>query len=185
MPELFAPLLFLHVLGAIVALGPAFVFPVIAAMGAREPQHANFATRITQALDERVVLPVVLFTAITGVGLIWVLRLPVLDPAYRWLQLAIVLYAATFAFSWLVQRPAVMRLVRASADPQPALSARLVVAGAAVAAAVPSAPLQPAAGGPPPAVGRAAAEVGRNGMVLTLLSLAQILLMVVKPSLGA
>ena len=43
---LFPWLLFLHVLGAIVAFGPTFAFSFIGAMGGAEPQHANFATRV-------------------------------------------------------------------------------------------------------------------------------------------
>ena len=49
--------LFLHILGAIVAFGPTFTFPIIGAMGGREPMHANFATRISYRISERVVLP--------------------------------------------------------------------------------------------------------------------------------
>ena len=44
---LFPYLLFLHVLGAIVAFGPTFAFPFIGALGGAEPQHANFATRVS------------------------------------------------------------------------------------------------------------------------------------------
>ena len=39
--------LFLHVLGAIVAFGPTFAFSFIGASGGAEPQHANFATRVS------------------------------------------------------------------------------------------------------------------------------------------
>ena len=34
--------LFLHVIGAIIAFGPVFSFPLIGAAGGREPMHANF-----------------------------------------------------------------------------------------------------------------------------------------------
>ena len=50
---LFPCVLFLHVLGAIIAFGPTFAFPIIGAMGGAEPQHANFATRVTARISER------------------------------------------------------------------------------------------------------------------------------------
>ncbi len=50
---LFPWLLFLHVLGAIIAFGPTFAFPIIGAMGGKEPQHANFATRAAHLVGQR------------------------------------------------------------------------------------------------------------------------------------
>jgi hypothetical protein len=170
MPELFVPLLFLHVLGTIVALGPAFAFPLIGSMAGREPQYGNFATRVMHLIDDRVVLPVILSTAVTGIGLIWCVDLQWLDPGYRWLQLSIVVYVVALGFSWFVQRPTVLRVI-----------------------AMTSRPDEPDAGqtasGPGPVAMRAGlatatAQVGRNGFVLTMLSLALVFLMVVKPQLG-
>ena len=68
--SLFPWLLFLHVLGAIVAFGPTFTFPIIGAMGGKEPQHANFATRVSSAISGQRVIPLAIFQGITGVGLI-------------------------------------------------------------------------------------------------------------------
>lgn len=172
MPELFAPLLFLHVLTAILALGPAFAFPLIGAMGGREPAHGNFATRVTHVLDDRMVRPFILLTAATGVGMIWARSLPVLDPAYRWLVLSIVLYAVALVFSLLIQRPTVLRVIELTGgSPAPR----------------PDTPVRdgerPA--GPPPELAALVGRTRRNGMVLTALSIALVLLMVVKPSLGA
>ncbi|HEX5827636.1 MAG TPA: DUF2269 family protein [Candidatus Limnocylindrales bacterium] len=164
MPELFAPILFLHVLGAIVALGPSFAFPMIGAMGGREPRHANFATRLTHLLSTRLVDPLILSTAVTGVGLIRARSIPVLAQSYRWLLLSIAVYVAAFAFSWFVQRPTILRVIELTAEPRPA-----------PALASPS--------GPPPELMRAVARSRRNGLVLALLSLALVFLMVVKPSL--
>jgi uncharacterized membrane protein len=171
MPELFAPLLFLHVLGAIVALGPGFAFPLIGAMGGREPQHANFATRLTHRLGDRLVEPFILSTALTGAGLIWARSIPVLSPAYRWLLLSIVIYAVALAFSWFVQRPSTLRVIELSGGfPRPG--------------AEPAPDVARPAGGPSPELVAAISRSRRNGMVLTLLGLALVLLMVVKPALG-
>ena len=38
-------LLFLHVMGAILAFGPTFAYSIMGAMAGREPQHANFSAR--------------------------------------------------------------------------------------------------------------------------------------------
>ena len=70
---LFPFFLFLHVLGAIVAFGPTFAFSIIGAMGGKEPQHANFATRVSATISR----PDGLSRSgssrvITGVLLIWI-----------------------------------------------------------------------------------------------------------------
>ncbi len=172
MTGLFYPVLFLHVLGAIVALGPALAFPVIGGMAGREPMHGNFATRVTHVLDSRVVLPFFLVTGLTGIALIWIRAIPLFEPAYRWLLLSIVLYGAALAFSWFVQRPTVLRVI--------ALTGGFPGAGAS-----PAAPQGPVgAGGPPPGLMAATVQTRRNGMILTLLSIAVVFLMVLKPSLS-
>ena len=51
--DLFPYLLFLHVLGAVVAFGPTFAFRFIGGMGGKEPQHSNFATRVSETIAMR------------------------------------------------------------------------------------------------------------------------------------
>lgn len=171
MSELFPILLFLHILGAIVALGPALAFPVIGAAAGREPVHGNFATRLMHVLDDRVVLPFILSTAVTGAGLIWAYNLPLLEPTYRWLLVSLAVYAVALGFSCLVQRPAVLRVI--------ALTGGFPGAGAPVPATT-----SQLVGGPPPELAAATARSRRNGMVLAALSVAITFLMVVKPSLA-
>lgn len=174
MSELYPILVFLHVLGAIVALGPALAFPVIGAMGGREPGHANFATRVTHALDDRVVLPLILVTGLTGAGMILARNLPLFTDAYRWLLLSIGLYLVALVVSLFVQRPTVLRVIALSGGfPRS-------TATAPGPDAVPGRP----AGGPPPELLAAIGRSKRNGIVLTLLSVAIVFLMVVKPTLG-
>lgn len=156
MPGVYPLLVFLHVLGAIVALGPAFAFPIMGSMAAREPAHANFATRLNHLIEDRIVAPVVLLTGVTGVGLIWYRSIPVFDAAYRWLLVSIVVYVAALAFSLLVQRPTVMRVIALTGGSQ----------------------------GPGSELAATVGRVSRNGMILTVLTLAIVYLMVVKPSLG-
>jgi uncharacterized membrane protein len=156
MSEVYPLLVFLHVLGAIVAVGPAFAFPLFGSMAAREPLHANFASRLNQLIEDRIVAPIVLLTGVTGVALIWYRGIPLLDSAYRWLLVSIVVYAAALVVSLFVQRPTLLRVIELSAGPQ----------------------------APGPELAATVGRVGRNGKILTVLTLAIVFLMVVKPSFG-
>jgi uncharacterized membrane protein len=155
---LFPWLLFLHVLGAIVAFGPSFAFPIIGAMGGGEPQHGNFATRVSHAISSRLVYPIGITLPITGAGMILVRGI---DPSARpnwWLGIAIVLYIIAYGFSFFVQRGLVNRVIEITSTPPP-----------------------PGASGPPPELPPLVKRIQRGGMILTVLLIAIIFLMVVKP----
>jgi hypothetical protein len=156
--DLFPYLLFLHVLGAIVAFGPTFAFPFIGASGGREPQHANFATRVSHLLAERLVYPIGITLPITGAAMMLVRGI---DPSARanwWLGLAIVLYAIAYGYSFFVQNRMVKQVI-----------------------ALTSAPPPPGASGPPPELASLVKRIGRGGMVLSVLLVTIVFLMVVKP----
>lgn len=158
MDWLFPWLLFLHVLGAIVAFGPSFAFPIIGAMGGGEPQHGNFATRVSHAISSRLVYPIGITLPITGAGMILVRGI---DPSARpnwWLGIAIVLYIIAYGFSFFVQRGLVDRVIEITSTPPP-----------------------PGASGPPPELPPLVKRIQRGGMILTVLLIAIIFLMVVKP----
>lgn len=158
MDWLFPWLLFLHVLGAIVAFGPSFAFPIIGAMGGGEPQHGNFATRVSHAIGSRLVYPIGITLPITGAGMILVRGI---DPSARpnwWLGIAIVLYIIAYGFSFFVQRGLVDRVIEITSTPPP-----------------------PGASGPPPELPPLVKRIQRGGMILTVLLIAIIFLMVVKP----
>jgi hypothetical protein len=161
MAWLFPWLLLLHVLGAIVAFGPTFSYPLIGTLGAREPQFANFATRITHAISDRVVIPVALTMPITGIAMVLVGGLDLTSSAFRWLDVAILIYIVVFAYAVLVQRPAVERVIELTSTPPP-----------------------PGAGGPPPELMAAVGRVQRGGMALALGIVLIVFLMVVKPGLA-
>jgi predicted integral membrane protein DUF2269 len=153
--------LFLHVLAAIVAFGPVLSFPLIGAMGGREPQHANFATRLALTLTDRVAIPVGLSMPVTGAAIIVVAGINLSAPAYRWLGAAILIYAVILAYAIFVQRGAVRRVVELTATPPP-----------------------PGAAGPPPQLAAAVRRVRLGGMGLSLGIVVILFLMVVKPSFG-
>jgi uncharacterized membrane protein len=157
--SLFAILLFLHVLGAIIAFGPGFAAMIAGPMVAKEPQHANFFARTQLATGKKLVTPVALSMAVTGIAMILVTPggYGGLIGGRQWLAVAIVLYviAIVFAFAW--QTPNGRKLVELTSTP-------------------------PAPGsGPNPEIPGTAAKVRTGGMVLTLLVVAIVFLMVVKP----
>lgn len=155
---LFPWLLFLHVLGAIVAFGPTFAFPLIGSMAGGEPPHANFATRVSLLIADRLVYPIGITLPITGAAMILVRGIDLSARANWWLGLAIVLYVIAYGYSFFYQRKLIDQVV-----------------------AMTSAPPPPGASGPPPGLQAVTKRIGRGGMVMTVLLVIIILLMVVKP----
>ena len=157
---LFPWLLFLHVLGAIVAFGPTFAFSIVGAMGGAEPQHANFATRVSQAMTTKRVLPIGFTLPITGLAIIAVRMINPFDRPNWWLALAIVLYLVAYGYGFFVQRRLVERVVEITSAPPPA-----------------------GASGPPPELRGLVGRIQRGGMGMGLLIVVIVFLMVVKPQI--
>jgi hypothetical protein len=161
--DLYHLFLFLHIGGAIVAFGPSFTFPIIGAMGGREPQHAGFAARLTYRLAEGVTLPGAIFVGLMGIALIFT------SPAKwsvttLWLGLSIVLFVIALAISVFVSRPTAHAIVEATKNPPP-----------------PPAPGAPPPSGPPPHIAALVKRAQQAGMALTVLLVAITVLMVFKP----
>lgn len=164
MEWLFPWLLFLHVLGAIVAFGPTFAFSFIGGMGGREREHANFATRVTETITRRIVLPVALTLPVTGAGMILVGGLDLSSREFWWLGIAIALYVVALAIGVLNNLPAAKRIIDLTSPPPAASSA------------------PPAASsGPPAELPGLIRRVQRGGMINAALIVTIVLLMVVKP----
>ena len=150
-------LLYLHIIGAVVAFGPGFSAMVTGPMVAKEPQHANFFARTQLAVSLRLVTPASLSMAVTGILIIAVQGWTNLTGGRWWLTVSIVLYIIAVGFSVLVQAPAGRRLVELTSSP-------------------------PAPGTPPdPALPATAARLRYGGMFLSLLVLVIALFMVTKP----
>jgi uncharacterized membrane protein len=154
---MFQLFLFLHVMGAIIAFGPTFAFPIIGAMGGKEPQHANFATRVTETIVEQRVVPLAIFQGITGVALILVTGIDLL--ATRWLLLGIVLYLIVLGYNLFIGGPTVKKVIELTSTPPP-----------------------PGASGPPPELLAAIRKVQRGGMFSGLMIVIIVILMVIKPT---
>jgi uncharacterized membrane protein len=155
--SLFFFLLFLHVVGAIIAFGPGFASMVVGPMVAKEPQHANFYARTQVAAGRAIVTPAAISMAVTGAALIVVKGWANVTGGRHWLELAILLYIVAVVVAMAVQAPAGRRLVELTSQP-------------------------PAPGAGPSAELRAtAARVRQGGMVMIVLVVVIAFLMVTKP----
>lgn len=114
--QLFPYLLFLHVLGAIVAFGPTFAYSIMGAMAGREPQHANFSARQTAAISNGLVYPLAAVQAVTGI-LVFISAPSDEFKTGWWLAVAIILYVVTYTFSLTVLRNALHHLIELTATP--------------------------------------------------------------------
>jgi uncharacterized membrane protein len=156
LPQVFPYLLFLHVLGAVVAFGPTFAYTIMGVMAGREPQHANFSARQTAAIGNGLVYPLAAVQAVTGV-LVFISAPSDEFKTGWWLALAIVLYVIVFTFSLTVQRNALHRLIDLTSTP-------------------------PAPGAPPsPEIPATVRKIQRGGIFTGILIVTIVFLMVVKP----
>lgn len=169
--SLFTVVLFLHVMGAIIAFGPTFSFPIIGRMGGGERVHGNFATRVSLKLSHVQVVPLAIVQGITGVALIVTSNRDLLKST--WLLVAIVLYLIAIGYAIFVQTAAVKRVIAMTGGhPDPS-------APPAPPAGPP--PGGPPAGGPPPELMATIKQVQRGGMLLAVLVVSIVFLMVTKP----
>jgi cytochrome c biogenesis protein CcdA len=157
--QLFPYILFLHILGAIVAFGPTFAYSIMGGMAGKEPQHANFSSRQVASIGRAIVYPLAIVQGITGLLLIASGKLDV--TTRLWLEIAIVLYLILVGYGLTVQRNALHKLIEMTSTPPP-----------------PGTPPGP----PPPEVLAQVKKVQRGGMFLGLLIVVIVFLMVLKPT---
>ena len=154
---LFPYVLFLHVFGAILAFGPTYAFRIIGAKGGAEPQHANFASRVTEAIGTGQVYPLAILQGVTGVLLLLLAKINLFGTP--WLLLGIALYLVALVYALTIQRNALHEVIEMSSAPPPA----------------------GAPPGPPPALLAVVKKVQRGGMFLGAMIAVIVFLMVVKP----
>ena len=134
----------LHILGAIGAFGFGFAAPIFGAAVAKEPQHGNWFLRATKRVSDVLIIPLALSMAVTGTLLIMstggLSRLQ--EP---WLAVAIVVYVFALLLVFLVQRPALQRLIGLTGSPPgpdgppaevPGLLSRLRIVGLVLVVAI-------------------------------------------------
>lgn len=151
-------LIFLHVLGVVLAFGPTYAYGHFGALLKDEPQHREFFGRARERVSRRLTFPATLSLAVTGFAIMAVTSYPITNPAARWLQVSIVLYVLMVGYIALV-------LDR--------LNARISDLGRQARAA---------GGPPPPELMAMVARTRRDGKLLGIVVLVILFLMVVKPA---
>ena len=117
---------FLHVLGAITAVGPTLTYGLWLAQGDRAgPQMRAFVLRTTSWVDRHLATPSFVLQAFTGMALVLLLRISFFDT--HWLLAGVAIYVVTVVFAMVVYAPTVRRqndlADRVAADPNDAASA--------------------------------------------------------------
>jgi len=166
MDWIFLGLLFLHVMGAIMAFGPPFAFAFFGPMAAREPQHVNFTIRLQDRISKGLILPLALFQGVTGVGLLWKGDWVYLQRG--WLLLAVALYVIALANALFNLTPTARKLIDATSGPPPPRPETPAGAPAAVQ-------------GPPPHIAALVRRARMSAMVNLVLIVVIVFLMVTKP----
>ena len=152
--------LWLHILSAIIAFGPTFAFPIIAAMMRKAPQHAAFAVHAMESITLRLTYPFALvLLPVAGIGLIFTAHIDFFGTT--WLLVAVGIYLVAVAYSVGIQTPTAMKLVKLldSMPPGP----------------------PPEGAGPPPEVAALGKRMQLGGIFLTLMVLVIFTLMIWQP----
>ncbi|MFN2465805.1 MAG: DUF2269 family protein [Candidatus Dormibacteria bacterium] len=110
-------LLFLHVLAAIIAFGPNFVFPVIGTRVAKDPSMMRFGLGIIHTVRGRIVIPVALTMPVSGLAMVLILGVHLLRTPY--LLVSIAMYVLMVGLGLAVTLPTerkVLSLLEAGAS---------------------------------------------------------------------
>jgi len=151
--------LFLHVVGAVAAVGPTLTYGMWLARGERMgPELRAFALETVSWVDNHLATPAFMVQALTGTALILLIKLRFLHTA--WLLTGIGVYVVTTVFAVGLYAPLIRRQIdlaeRVARDPGDGAAAEY---------------------------GTVAARARWMGMVALALSLAILYFMIVKPSL--
>ena len=151
--------LFLHVLGAVTALGPTLTYGLWGRRAERAGGEVRaFTLRTISWVDRRLATPSYVAQLVTGLVLVWLLRLDLLGTP--WLLASLVLYAGIAGFAVALYAPTFRRqrdlAERLAEDDDPAVAREY---------------------------GEVAARATRYGLAAVVLTLAILYLMVVKPAL--
>ena len=90
-----------HILSVIVAFGPVFAFPLIAAQAQRDPVHGRFGAEIIDLIERKITLRIAGLVAVFGVGLIFTAHVDFFSSP--WILIAVTLYILAYLFAALVQ----------------------------------------------------------------------------------
>jgi hypothetical protein len=151
----------MHILFVIVAFGPTFAFPPIAAMARKDPAHAIAYSKVIHFIEKRMTIPLAVGVPLLGTALLFSGPVSYDLRHSEWLGISIILYMAAFFFALFVQLKNSTRMVD-------------------MLAAMPPGPPPPGAE-PPPELVAIGKKLQFGGMYLTVSVLVILLLMVWKP----
>ncbi len=100
---------YVHVLLAIVAVGFNASYGIWLARAAREPAHLGHVLRGIKVLDDRFANPAYGLLIVTGLSMVWVNQIPLLQT--RWVLSALVLYAILLIVGFGVYTPTLRRQI--------------------------------------------------------------------------
>lgn len=106
--------LFLHILAAVIAFGPLFVFPIVGTLAAQSPQNTRFAVELNHRISTRLVIPLALTMLISGTGLIWTADINFFRTTF--LIVGVALYLGALIISLMVLLPTTRQLLRLAED---------------------------------------------------------------------
>lgn len=106
---LYLLLKWLHVLAAIVAVGSNVTYGIWVARASRNPKALPFTLRGIQLIDDRVANPAYGLLLVTGLPMVFVIRLPLTTP---WLLMAFVLYILVVLVGLLGCTPTLRRQIQ-------------------------------------------------------------------------
>ena len=106
----------IHVLAAIVALGANLTYGVWLSLASRDEKALPFALRGISFLDGRLANPSYVLLLVTGLLMVYMIKLPLTLP---WLLTALVLYVITALIGILAYAPTLRTQIRLAEDPGP------------------------------------------------------------------
>lgn len=144
---------FLHILSAVIAFGPGFAFPLIAATARKTPGSFPLVAKLGEVLGKRLIVPAAIVVLLTGLAQVYQQRIDLMRTHY--LLGSLVLYLIALSISLGVQLPTGIKLARLAEQPP-----------------------QPGQQGPPPEAMALAKRQKITGMILISLFLIILALMV-------
>ncbi|HEX7496413.1 MAG TPA: DUF2269 family protein [Candidatus Limnocylindrales bacterium] len=179
MPGLVPIFLTIHVLTAIVAFGPTFIFSIIARMAAQEPQHGLFALRLTDRIERMVVIPAALLMPVSGSLLVWSEGINLATT--HWLVLAIGLYIVAITFAILIQLRTIDRMIELATGM--AAAGPVLAAGPGAALAIASERTLHGPSSPAAEMAALGARARNGGIFLAVMVVVIVSLMAGKPAI--
>ena len=110
--------LFLHILAAVLAFGPIFVFPIVGMMARKNPEHVHFAVQLNEKIARGLLIPLAGTMLISGTGLLFAAGINLTKTPS--MGSAIVLYLVLMGLASGVMRPTLHKMAQMTETLPPA-----------------------------------------------------------------